>query len=385
MPPLPLPDSAALASHHLLQDRLKLKIAAQGPLSFADYMAEALYAPALGYYSGGSHKLGAAGDFITAPLLSPLFAATLATPIADVLTQIGGDLLEFGAGSGDLAADLLLALEQRHTLPDRYLILDLSGELRQRQHATIAARAPHLADRCHWLDRMPTRLHGVVIANELLDAMPCHLFALAEEGAVERTITWHDDRLIWSQRPPPPPLATALDALLASLPPLPVGYHSEINLNYAPWLATLSTALQRGVILLIDYGFPRHEYYHPQRSQGTLMCHYRHHAHSDPLWLVGLQDITAHVDFTAVAEAASDSGLQIAGYTSQAAFLLANGITDHLAAWPGDERSRLSASNAVKRLTLPHEMGELFKVMALGKEWPGEVKGFTLRDDRRRL
>jgi SAM-dependent MidA family methyltransferase len=371
---LPAPDPAA-AEH---SERLRRHIAAAidnagGWLSFARYMELALYAPGLGYYGGGARKFGAAGDFVTAPELSPLFARALAAPVAQVMGASAPALLEAGAGSGALAAELLLELAGRGAVPDSYFILELSGELRERQQQTLAQRAPALAERVRWLDRWPETFSGAVIANELLDAMPVHVVAWREAGIFERGVARDaEGKFAWAEQP-------AQGALLAAAQALPVEapFVSEINLAARAWTAQWARILEAGALLLIDYGFPQREYYHPQRNSGTLMCHYRHHAHEDPFWLPGLNDITAHVDFSALAEAAHDAGLALLGYTSQAAFLLDCGLTELLAqAGPEDAARYLPLASGVQKLISPSEMGELFKAIALGRGMAGPLIGF---------
>ncbi len=354
---------------------------AGGALPFHRYMAEALYAPGLGYYAAGP-VLGEGGDFVTAPELSPLFGRCLARTVAVALEQAGGGVvLEAGAGSGALAVTLLGELQALGALPEAYLILELSPALRARQEARLALEHPTLATRVRWLQAPPERLHGVVVANELLDALPCHRFLLDEEGAWELGVTWEGGRFAWARLPlEDTHLAQRVRALAAGLPR---PYASEVGLVAETWVRTLGQALERGLMLLIDYGFPRHEYYHPQRAEGTLMCHYRHRAHPDPLVLVGLQDLTAHVDFTALAEAGVEAGLEVAGFTPQGAFLADAGLGELLTGAPEPERLRLA--QAAKRLTLPHEMGELFKVLALRRGPGGPLPGFRLLDHRPRL
>lgn len=360
-----------------------------GQITFARYMGLALYAPGLGYYSAGSHKLGEAGDFVTAPELSPLFSRCVARQCEQVLAHMGGgDILEVGAGSGVMAADVLAELETRDCLPGCYFILEVSADLRQRQQQTVAARVPHLAGRVYWLDALSVAgFQGVVLANELLDAMPVHVFGVAEKASYERYVACGDGRFIWSDGPlSDARLAERIVALADARGEFAPGYVSEINLAAEDWLRSIAALLTRGMVLLIDYGFPRHEYYHAQRSGGTLMCHYRHRAHPDPLVLPGLQDITAHVDFTALAEVASEAGLTVAGFTTQAYFLLSSGLNEMMAASdPNDVRQHVLLMQQVKKLTLPSEMGELFKVMALTRDVDVPLLGFTFQDQRRRL
>lgn len=378
---LPTPDPDALAHSRRLQQHIAAEIGAGGGwISFARFMELALYAPGLGYYSGGARKFGAAGDFVTAPEMTPAFAQTLATQAAQVMAASAPHLLEAGAGSGRLAADLLQELEQRSALPETYAILELSGELRERQRETLTATVPHLVERVRWLDRLPERFDGLVLANELLDALPVHLVRWNDDGVAERGVAWDGDEFHWLERP-------ATGAVLARAQTLagegvPGGsYLSEVGLAAAAWTTSWADILGRGALLLIDYGFPRREFYHPQRGEGTLMCHYRHHAHPDPFYLPGLQDITAHVDFTAVAEAGTEAGLDFLGYTTQAAFLFNCGLTAVLARTPADDPRRyLPLANAAQKLISPAEMGELFKVIALGRGIAEPLVGFVSGD-----
>ena len=349
--------------------------AAGGWISFARYMELALYAPGLGYYSAGSHKLGAAGDFITAPELSPLFGRTLARQLAELLTQDIPDIIELGAGSGALAATLLAELATLDCLPQRYLILEVSADLRQRQQTHLAATVPQLADRVSWLDRLPDQLQAVVIGNEVLDALPMHRVRI-ERGHVEEIgVIANDDHFAWDYR-----AATASLQQAVSAHDLPDDYETEISLAAPALITELAQRLTRGALLFIDYGFPVHEFFHPQRNRGTLMCHYRHQSHADPFLWPGLQDITAHVDFSAVAQAGS--GLDLLGYTGQAQFLINCGITGLLAAVPAADTARYAPLAAqAQQLLSPAEMGELFKVIALGKNLPQALRGFS-RGDR---
>ena len=374
-----------------LCDLIRAEIAAAGgALSFARYMELALYAPGLGYYSAGSQKFGVQGDFITAPEISPLFARCLARQCRQVLNALGGGaILEFGAGSGVLAVELLLELERLDSLPSAYFILELSAELRARQQCLLSQRAAHLLDRIRWLESLPAGgLRGVVLANEVLDAMPVQLFVRSAGALKERCVACEDQGFIWRDVPAGAPLTQAVAALQAALPAsLPDGYCSEINPALPGWITSLAATLEQGVALLIDYGYPRREYYLPERSAGTLMCHYRHRVHADPLILTGLQDITAHVDFTALAAAGSAAGLTIAGYTTQAHFLLGSGLPELAAASdPQDLAAHLAVTDQIKTLTLPGAMGERFKVLALARGLEGlPLRGFALRDLRGRL
>jgi SAM-dependent MidA family methyltransferase len=294
------------------------------------------------------------------------------------------DVLEGGAGSGVLAVELLLELEARARLPTNYFIIELSADLRERQQNYLKKQAPHLFPRVQWLDALPINgFRGVILGNELLDSMPVQRFCIKENGITQLGVGWQGGKFVWREQP-------ADDAIMQRIAPLglPRGYVSEINFNAEAWVRSVADILEAGVLLLIDYGFPRGEFYHPERSHGTLMCHHRHRAHGDPLLLVGLQDITAHVDFTAVAEAGHHAGLQVLGYTSQADFLLATGLMEFIEnSDPREVQAHLSLSQQIKKLTLPSEMGELFKVIAMGRNLASEEQllGFTRRDRRGRL
>ena len=386
MSSLPIPDADALAHSQQLHRLLAREIGDNGGwLPFSRFMEQLLYAPGLGYYAAGSRKFGAAGDFVTAPEMSGLFGQALARQVAEGMAASAPVVLEVGAGSGRLAADLLQALEALDALPKQYCLLELSADLRQRQQATLAREVPHLAARAVWLDALPERFSGVVVANELLDAMPVDIVAWRAEGIFSRGVTLAEDGCFtWSERPASGALLAAASEIGEQCQ-LPPGYESEIGLASRAWAAEWGHRLERGLLLLIDYGFPRHEFYHPQRGRGTLMCHYRHHAHPDPFYLPGLQDVTAHVDFTAIAAAADAAGLDVMGYASQGRFLLDCGILDCLAAIPPDSTDYLRAAGAVNKLLLPHEMGELFKVIALGRGLNEPLRGFAAGDQRRRL
>ena len=385
LPPLPQPDLEAQAHSEKLIALIRDEIAASGGhISFARYMELALFAPGLGYYAAGSRKFGQQGDFVTAPEISALFSRTLARQVAAVLVHIAdGEILEVGGGSGVMAADILAELEALDALPSRYAILELSAELQQRQRDTLAARVPHLLSRVHWLTHLPAAgFRGVVLANELLDALPVQCFCVEQDAVRERVVGWDGQRFQWQTVEPGS--AALKEALTAVAADLPVGYCSEINLAASAWVSSIAALLESGVLLLIDYGFPRHEYYHPQRSTGTLMCHYRHRAHDDPFVYPGLQDITTHVDFTAIAEAAHAAGLQVCGYNTQGLFLLANGITE-LAEQADNERERIQQVQQLRTLTMPTEMGEQFKVMALCRDYQQPLQGFSLQDLRHHL
>lgn len=385
------PNEIALTHSRSVQAIIREKIlAANHWISFEDYMNLALYAPGLGYYSSGATKLGSAGDFVTAPEISPLFGCTLAQQLMQILRHLApADILEFGAGSGKLARDILLELEKSDALPGKYYILEVSPDLRQRQQTLLADEAPHLLARVEWLERLPELFTGVMLANEVLDAMPVHIIRWRDDAVLERGVTWQNDRFTWQDRAiADAELHAAASELTAAINPdnQPVDYVSEINLAALHFMRSLASTLQQGVVLFIDYGFGRSEYYHPQRNQGTLMCHYRHHAHDDPFYLPGLQDITSHVDFSALTQAAENNGLQLLGYTTQAYFLLNCGITGILAQTSAEDiHHYLPQSNQLQKLVSPAEMGELFKAIAFGKNFSGPLRGFNTGDMSRLL
>ena len=383
---LPQPSPEAAAHSRQLIAAINREIVARGGwISFSRFMELVLYEPGFGYYSAGARKFGTAGDFVTAPELSPFFGRALAHQLAEFMDASMPFVLEVGAGSGRLAADLLRELECLGKLPERYDILDLSADLRERQQATLVAAVPHLLSRVHWLDCLPEGFSGVVLANELLDALPAHVIAWRENGIFERGVTLDADGCFtWNERPATGALLAAAEEIAAqcSLPP---GYESEISLAARAWAAEWGHRLQRGALLLIDYGFPRREFYHQQRGRGTLMCHYRHYAHPDPFYLPGLQDVTVHVDFTAIIAAAAGAGFDLLGYTSQGQFLLNCGILDMLAAEAPGTPDYIRASGAINKLLMPHEMGELFKVIAIGREVDRPLRGFSTGDQSHRL
>jgi SAM-dependent MidA family methyltransferase len=384
---LPLPAPEAQAHSESLLQTIKHEITeAGGWLSFARYMALVLYAPGLGYYTAGARKFGAAGDFITAPGMTGLFGQALARQISQIMAMSAPVILEVGAGSGRLAADILLELESLGCLPERYLILDLSADLRQRQQEKLAETVPHLLSRISWLDALPEQFSGVVLGNELLDAMPAEIVAWREDGIFERGVVDANGALVWAEQPASGALLEAAREIGEQCQ-LPPGFESEISLANRAWSAEWGHRLVCGALLLIDYGFPRREFYHQQRGRGTLMCHYRHHAHPDPFYLPGLQDVTVHVDFTAIIAAAHGAGLDLLGYTSQGQFLLNCGILDLLAAMPNGTPDYIRAAGAVNKLVMPHEMGELFKVIAVGRGLDEDetLLGFSSGDQSHRL
>ena len=390
MPSLPIPSEAALQHSRAVQELIRADItAAGGWISFARYMELALYAPGMGYYSGGAAKFGGTGDFITAPEISPLFGKAVARQAAQVLELMGdkgGDILEFGAGTGKLALDLLLELEKLRCLPGRYLILEVSAELRQRQRELLEKRAPHLVPQVSWLEHLPAGFNGLVLANEVLDAMPVHLVVWRDAGLFERGVAWNGAAFEWSERPLVDGELFAIARELNLRVDPGKDYISEINLAARGFMRSLADVLQQGAIVLVDYGFGHSEYYHPQRDQGTLMCHYRHHAHDDPFYLPGLQDITSHVDFSAVARVAIDAGLELRGYTTQAHFLINCGVIEILAQTPAENTGAyLPLANQLQKLVSPAEMGELFKAIAFGKNIHQPLAGFVSGDKSRLL
>ena len=385
----PIPDQDAQQhSQRLIQMMMDEIEQHGGHISFERYMSLALTAPGLGYYVSGNQKLGASGDFVTAPEISSLFSRCLARQSAQVLSHLHvegeANLLEFGAGSGVMAADILLELEHLEVLPANYFILEVSAELKQRQQETLQHKAAHLMDRVQWLESLPqSGFRGVVLANEVLDAMPVHRFFKDRSQLGEFFIAWDGQQLVWEKNNfCNEHVASRVKELSGLLPDI---YSSEINLAMDAWIASVAEFMHQGVVLVVDYGFPQHEYYHAQRDQGTLMCHYRHRSHDNPLIYPGLQDITAHVNFTAVADAADAAGLHVAGYNSQAFFLIANGLENMLQLVDVNDPEFLKLSQQVKTLTMPGEMGELFKVMALSKGYDQALQGFQLQDLRSRL
>jgi SAM-dependent MidA family methyltransferase len=380
---LPTPDPEAQEHSRQLCELIRGDIKLQGGwIPFSRFMELALYAPGLGYYSAGSRKLGGGGDFITAPEMSPLFGRTLARQVADIMAHSAPHVLELGAGSGKLAVDLLGELERQGKLPDSYSILEVSADLRERQQALLQDCLPHLMPRVHWLDALPEQISGVIIGNEVLDALPVHLVHWTDSRIMEIGVSHEGEQFIWEERLPETPALLEIAQQIS----VPDDYISEISLTARGLVSSLCDRLGSGALLFIDYGFGAREYYHPQRNTGTLMCHYRHHAHDDPFFLPGLQDITAHVDFTAIAESAIDHGASLLGYTSQAHFLLNCGITELLGeVSPESVRDYLPLSAQVQKLTSPAEMGELFKVIALGKGLETTLRCFGAGDKSRFL
>lgn len=358
------PDLLALSAS--LEKRIAAAIGEKsGWISFADYMQQVLYTPLLGYYSGGLVKLGEAGDFTTAPEMTDLYGRTLAQAMIPLLKQTGANILEPGAGTGKLAFDILTALAGAGIRIEKYRILELSSELRQRQQETLSG-----FNNVEWLTALPERFDGVILANEVLDAMPVHLVKKKENGWHETGVSVHDNRLVFSEKPCGKFLIDTIHKSIPDHENLPVGYLTEVHIHAHGFIKTLSEMLARSTCaaaILIDYGFPAHEYYHPDRSAGTLMCHFRHRAHDDPFFLPGLQDVTAHVNFTDVAQTATDHGIDVICHASQSSFLLVSGLPDLLSNDSAESGSRRAAQlHAIQKLLSPAEMGELFKVIVLG-------------------
>lgn len=383
---LPPPHPIAIAHSHQLLTHIFSEIQKnQGIISFADYMNLALYTPGLGYYSAGAEKFNVRGDFITAPEISPIFSECLANQCQQILKSLDkpGDILELGAGTGKMAADILCYLEKQNSLPETYFILEPSADLKKRQQETLQQRCPQLLSHVQWLDYLPTeKFCGVILANEVLDAMPVHRFEVNNNQLFEIGVTQKDNQLQEIKK-----IAenTQLLALYHSQD-WPSFYTSEINLNLTSWINSLSDILETGIILLIDYGFPKAEYYHPDRTMGTLNCHYRHHSHPDPFYYPGLQDITAHVDFSSLRDAAIQSNLKLAGYTHQAAFLLGCGLIQLIENHQHfSESAKVAQNHAIHLLTSPTEMGELFKVIAFSRDFDDPLIGFSFHEQHHRL
>lgn len=362
---LPAPSPDALAASQALQQQIADDIARQGgAIPFSRFMEQALYAPGLGYYSGGSAKLGKDGDFTTAPELTSLFGQALAHAAAAIMAQSAPHILEFGAGTGKLAFDVLTELAAAGVAVESYAIVELSGELRARQQERLKD-----FPQVRWLDRLPQRFDGVVLGNEVLDAMPVDMVTLTDTGWQALHVTVRDGAFAWEPVAPDAALAAQIARQIPEQDTLPVGYVTEVHGAGCGFMATLGAMLSQGqgAALLFDYGFPAREFYLGDRATGTLMCHYRHHAHPDPFYLPGLQDITAHVDFTAMALAAQEAGAEVLAYASQAGFLIGVGIGELLLRTdPSDALRYLPQANALQKLLSPAEMGELFKVLVVG-------------------
>ena len=380
---LPTPSVEAQKHSQQLITLIQKTINAQkGWISFAEFMHLALYAPGLGYYSAGSQKFGdsktGGGDFVTAPQISPLFAQTLSNQIAQVLNITHGNILELGAGTGKLAADILLTLAELDSVPAKYFILEVSDHLRQVQLETLQNKLPqNLVQRVEWLTELPSNFNGVIIGNEVLDAIPVHMVNVKNDGIYERGIVIEDGEFVWQDKILSEPSMLGAVSKLH----LPEGYVTEVCPAASGLIASLAHSLQQGIILMIDYGFAAREYYHPQRNQGTLMCHYQHYAHSEPLINIGLQDITAHVDFTSIAHAGVNHGLALSGFCSQAQFLMNCGILELMSqVSPHDMARYAPLAAAAQKLLSPAEMGDLFKVIAFSKSLDEALIGFVSGD-----
>lgn len=386
----PLTDDETAHSRRLEAHVVAEIDAAGGWIPFARYMQLALYAPGLGYYSAGARKLGRAGDFVTAPEAAPVFSRCVAVQCAQALASLDAHavIFELGAGSGAMAATLLDELDRRHALPAQYWILDVSAELRERQQATLRRQVPHLLERVRWLDALPEApFDGVVVANEVLDALPVERFAIRGARVNAAGVSSEFGRLVLAETRAQPRVEQAVRRLEADLGHVfAEGYESEVCLELASWLSAVAAPMRRGFVLFIDYGLPRREFYSAERARGTLLCHFRHRFHEDVLARIGLQDITAWVDFTAVADAAQAAGLDVAGYTTQAHFLIGCGLAEFVAdVGDMDLADRLNLSRQAMLLTLPGEMGERFKAMALARDFDAGLRGFAGRDLRHTL
>lgn len=386
---LPTPTPEEIERSNTLLKRIQSAIRQHGPMPFSEYMHRVLYTPDLGYYASGTPKLGAEGDFVTAPELTPLFGQCIARQIDQILESIGGgNILEFGAGSGKLARDILLTLAKVDALPERYQIMEVSAHLKLRQKTLLQESLPKdLFQRIEWLTHLPQPgWQGIVLANEVLDAMPVERFYLTPDAAWRMGVGLDaDDQLIWVEMPiAATELQRVVNGLRERIQPTSLGYKAEVNLNIHPWLNSISHFMARGVALLIDYGFPQRELYQKERLNGTLRCFYHHRVHDNPFIWPGLQDITTHVDFTEVAESGFHAGFKVTGFTTQAHFLMSTGLLEAL---PTDLpiTEQLKLSQQIKSLTLPEEMGEIFKVMALSKAIDLPLMGFQLVDLRHLL
>jgi len=352
-------------------------------------MELALYEPGLGYYTAGARKFGEEGDYVTAPELSSLYSRCIARQCRQILDALNnGSILELGPGTGIMACDIMQELEHLDCLPVQYLMLEISADLKDRQQHLVKQRIPHLVERIHWLDSLPSNeFAGLILANEVLDAMPVHRISVKEDSVEELCVGIDHDQFIWLYRPAENKLLNQVRIILKSLKnSLPSTYISEINCVIQPWMNSLNDSLHRGAMLFMDYGYPRQEYYHPQRTEGSMLCHYRHRVHADPFLYPGLQDITTSVDFTRVAEVATDADLNLGGYTTQAHFLIGCGLPEIV----GENESTtnqdsVELSRQARILTMPGEMGERFKVMALTKNLDIPLVGFQFIDHRSRL
>jgi len=368
---LPQPDELSAKHCARASEHIRAKIDdTGGQISFAEFMQEALYASGLGYYNAGATKFGADGDFITAPEISSVFGRILARQSAEVLGEIeNGEILEFGAGSGKLAVDMLTALEELGTLPDSYQILEVSADLQERQKLRMQAEIPQLADRVRWISDLPQNFEGVIVANEVLDALPVERFVRRESGVSQLCVSLEAERFVWTERAAADRLASAVAEIEADIGrTLADGYTSEVSLAAPRWIDALANCLRRGVVFLFDYGVSQREYYATDRTEGWLRCHFRHHAHSNPLIYPGIQDLTAWVNFSSIAGAAVANGFDLLGYQTQSQFLMGGGLEIEMQGFTELPLPRqLELSGQIKTLTLPGEMGENFKCIALGR------------------
>lgn len=391
--PLKLPQLSpeAVGQSATLTSMLREEIEESGSISFNRFMAMSLYAPGLGYYASGQAMIGPQGDFITAPEISPLFGRCVARQCAEVLNNLGGgDIFEVGAGSGILASQVMQELDAIGSLPDHYYIFDISPAMRKRQEARLQRDCADFYDRFHWIPQpLSEHYQGVIIANEVVDCLPMRRFRCQGERIMELRVKNKERGFAWEREWADRMFEERVYALVNNLPhELPDGYQSEINTDMARWLHAVSYGLKRGLLLVIDYGYSRHEYYHPERSDGTLLCHYRHRVHDDPFIFVGLQDITSFVDFTTFAELADElPGMAVAGYTTQAAFLLDLGIEQMLNDDQSGQRAHAKLRAGVQRLLNPNDMGERFKVIGCAKNYTafGTPAGFLPLDMREKL
>jgi SAM-dependent MidA family methyltransferase len=374
-PILPPPPPDASAHSAALAEHIAMTIAAEGDwIPFSRYMELALYAPGMGYYTAGARKFGVEGDFVTAPEISPMFARCFALQAVQVLDRVGGDILELGPGSGQFAADLFGELKSLDKLPGRYRLLEVSPDLRERQRSLIAARFPEDIGRFEWVDALPEKIRGMVIANEVLDVVPFDIVHRNRTEVLERGVIVTEAGFAWDDVALP--MGELKRRAEAVIPPGDYDYTTEVSLAAEALVRTISSSLEAGLAVFIDYGFPEREFYHPQRSGGTLRCHYRHRFHGDPFFMPGLQDITAHVDFTAMGRAAEQGGSDVLGFTTQAYFLISCGLAVLVSSGdPTATLSKLKATSAVHRLISPSEMGELFKVFVFGKEMEEPILG----------
>jgi SAM-dependent MidA family methyltransferase len=376
MSSLPPPPPEALAHSQRLAEHIASVIAAEGDwIPFSRYMELALYAPGLGYYAAGARKFGSEGDFVTAPEISPVFGQCLARQAAQMLDAAGGEILELGPGSGALAADVFEAMKAMGAPPARYRLLEVSPDLRERQRERLARRFPADIDRFEWIDALPAGIRGIVIANEVLDVVPFAIVRRDGDAYFERGVIVTEAGFAFDDQPLPE--SDLKRRARHAFPPGDYEYVSEISLAGEALVRTIASSIDAGIALFIDYGFAEHEFYHPQRSMGTMRCHYRHRFHGDPFFMPGLQDITAHVEFSAMARAADAGGAEVYGYTTQAYFLISAGLTDILSKLDADITvDRMKATSAAHRLVSPAEMGELFKVLAVGRGFDGPLVGF---------